>query len=465
MQVDRIVETPLRPVPFKVTNPERIPVQRYYDEDFYKLEAEYLWPHVWQMACRLEEIPKVGDWIEYQILDKSVIVVRTKSEIKAYHNACRHRGVRLASGHGNCRNHGFICPFHGWRFNMDGANTFVFGRKIFSEENLDKADLALVPCRVETWGGHAFINFDGNAPPLRDSLGTLAERLEAHHVDKLKVDWWRAAVLPVNWKLAMEAFMEAYHTMRTHPQLHALTPPEWRAYGSDEGAGIVPQRQMSSKEYVDLVINFMVKLNEGMAGMVDAHEVAIAKSLSGMDVPDDLGAAAQAFYTRFRDEITSKGRARGVPTPDLNRVEVTHPVKNVEFVFPHYFLLPMFSAMASYRIRPLGQESCLFELYALALYPENEERPRPVAPAREAHDDPSYPEIPRQDYSNLPLQQLGLHAKGFDYMRLAQKDEGMISNYQRLIDGYLAGVAPAKLAEAARIVCSGYNGPILDIGF
>jgi nitrite reductase/ring-hydroxylating ferredoxin subunit len=97
-----------RGVPFRVTDPERIPTQRYYDEEFYRLEIEKVWPHVWQMAARLEQIPEVGDWIEYNNLGKSVIVVRTKSGVKAFHNACRHRGVQLTDtgGHGNCKTQG-----------------------------------------------------------------------------------------------------------------------------------------------------------------------------------------------------------------------------------------------------------------------------------------------------------------------------------------------------------------------
>src|SRR5579864_977336 len=87
-------------VPFPVVDPERIPVKRYYDEEFYKLECERLWPHVWQMACRLEQIPNVGDWVEYTNIGKSVLVVRTREGVKAYHNSCRHRGVQLAHGHG-----------------------------------------------------------------------------------------------------------------------------------------------------------------------------------------------------------------------------------------------------------------------------------------------------------------------------------------------------------------------------
>lgn len=258
--------------------------------------------------------------------------------------------------------------------------------------------------------------------------------------------------------------MEGYHVMRTHPQLHAVTVPESRTYGPDAGSSPTATRSSSPREYVEIMIRHMVKLSEGMAGMVHASEAAIAETLNDMPVPDDVGGAAQAFFTRLRDEITIDGRARGIDIPDLNEIARTHPGKAVEYFFPHYFLLPMFGAMASYRIRPLGPETCLFEIWSLALFPEDEERPRPIAPVPLAHDDPSYPEIPRQDYSNLPRQQRGLHAEGFDYMRLSNKVEGMISNYQRLIDGYLTKADPAKLAQATQIVCSGFDSPILDIG-
>ena len=53
----------LRAVPFPVDDPERIPSPRYYDEEFYKLELEHVWPHAWQMATRLERIADVGDWV------------------------------------------------------------------------------------------------------------------------------------------------------------------------------------------------------------------------------------------------------------------------------------------------------------------------------------------------------------------------------------------------------------------
>jgi phenylpropionate dioxygenase-like ring-hydroxylating dioxygenase large terminal subunit len=451
----------LEAVPLRVTHKERIPAKRYYDREFFELERERLWPHVWQMACRLEEIPNIGDFVEYEILDKSVIVVRTKSSVKAFHNTCRHRGVQFAKGRGNCRVKGFNCPFHGWRWNIDGENTFVLGRHVFSEENLQQAEINLVPCRVELWGGSAFINFDNNAPPLIESLGPVAQRLSSRNVDKLKMEWWYQTVLPTNWKLAMEAFMEGYHTMRTHPQLHSLSMPEANPFGPDP-SNPLPTSTGSTEELVDLGLRFLERLGDGMAGMVHRSEVAIAKGLKFDDLPKDIPTAAGQFYERIRGAITADGQARGLPVPDLNALAQNQSY--VEFMFPHYFLLPFFSAMASYRIRPLTPETCLFEIWSLAFLPEDEQR-KPVLPTVLPYNSKEFPEIPRQDYSNLPLQQLGLHGVGFEYMRLSNKVEGMISNYQRLIDGYLAGLDQQTLCNASQAVNTGYDAPIVEIGF
>jgi len=454
----------LASVPLRVTDDERIPAKRYYDQEFFDQEREKLWPHVWQMACRLEEIPEVGDYVEYRLLDKSVIVVRAKSGVKAFHNTCRHRGVQLVSDRGNCKTKGFICPFHGWRWNMEGDNTFVFGKQqIFTEHNLEQAELNLAPCRIELWGGCAFINFDDDAPPLLECLGPVADRLGDRNVEKLRMEWWYQTVLPTNWKLAMEAFMESYHTMKTHPQLFRMLPPEANLYGADSNNN-TPARAKDTRELIDRTLLFFERLNNGMAGMIHADEVAIAHDIRDMELPDDIGGAAVSFYHRLREEITARGRARGMDVPDLNALAEKHQFHAVEFLFPHYFLLPTFSAMSSYRIRPLTPETCLFELWSLAFLPEDESR-EPVRPIMLAYDSQDFPEIPRQDYSNLPLQQLGLHAGGFDYMRLARQSEGMISNFQRLVDGHLAGLDRDKLATASRIVNSGIDAPVLDIGF
>ncbi|RYG64779.1 hypothetical protein EON77_19310, partial [bacterium] len=75
-----------------------VPKEDYTSVEFAELERKYLWPRIWQVACREEDLPKTGSFVTYEILDESVIVTRTaEGEIKAYNNACLHRGRRLLS--------------------------------------------------------------------------------------------------------------------------------------------------------------------------------------------------------------------------------------------------------------------------------------------------------------------------------------------------------------------------------
>src|SRR3989440_162218 len=151
------------PVPYAMGSPDRVRKERYFDPDFYQMEVELLWPRVWQMACRLEEIPQPGDFVEYEILDQSILVLRTDDMgARAFQNACRHRGVKIVEGRGTCEG-GFTCPFHGWCYGLDGKNTFVSQAKTFADQNLQPEDLNLTPVRGEMWGGGAWINLDRNA--------------------------------------------------------------------------------------------------------------------------------------------------------------------------------------------------------------------------------------------------------------------------------------------------------------
>ena len=163
-------------MPYALEFPDRAPKERYFDPDFYQMEVELLWPRVWQMACRLEEIPEPNDFAEYEILDQSIVVVRTEDlGVRAFQNACRHRGVKVAEGTGTCEN-GLICPFHGWCYGPDGKNTFVTQSKTFAEHNLDPQDLDLTPVRCEMWGGCAWINLDDER-----SAAAAVHRAVRHH--------------------------------------------------------------------------------------------------------------------------------------------------------------------------------------------------------------------------------------------------------------------------------------------
>ncbi|KPF91843.1 (2Fe-2S)-binding protein [Novosphingobium sp. AAP83] len=456
-------------IPFKVVEADRIPSPRYYDEQFYKLECEKLWPHVWQMACRVEQLPEVGDWIEYSNLGKSIIVVRTKDGIRAFHNACRHRGLPLTenAGHGNCKTAGFICPFHGWRWNIEGKNTFVYGRHMFEERQLDEADLALRPCRHEEAIGCVFINFDDDAPSFADTIGPVLQRLEKRGHSNQRAEWWYATELPANWKTAIEAFMEGYHVMRTHPQLQQAAPMLYNMmYGMDTGGIGVPMNpNLSIADNIKAQIKHLGLLSEGMAGMVHEKEVAIARQLADVPLPEDPQLALMTWFGIVQHQIHEQLTARGENVPDLNALAVSDPLSAVEFLFPHYFLLPFFTSTSAYRIRPTGPETCIFEIWSLTHFAPGEEPAPVMEPTFLPYDSQEFPPIPRQDYSNIPIQQKGLHAQGFDFMRLSSTIEGLISNYNRILDGHLEGKPADKLAAATHTLGGNFDGKIIEYDF
>jgi phenylpropionate dioxygenase-like ring-hydroxylating dioxygenase large terminal subunit len=442
-------------VPFAMEVPDRVPKERYFDPGFYRAEVESLWPRVWQMACRLEEIPEPNDFVEYEILDQSVLVVRTdETEVRAFQNACRHRGVKVVEGRGTCDG-GFTCPFHGWCYGTDGRNTFVSQRRSFADHNLQPGDIDLVPVRCETWGGCAWINLDATAPPLRECIEPAATILDAWQLESMRAEWWYSFRLPVNWKLAQEAFMEQYHVLETHPQLRipGRYPPQ-------DGSAFDP------RTFVDSELHYLRTMSEGMAGMVHADDVRIAERLRDtIELPAEPALAVSTWHRSFNDAVTGWHRDAGSVIPDLNELEASGMNEPMAYVFPHWFVLPMYSSASSYRFRPLGPEETLMEIWSLTRYPEGQDPGRPTPPEPWECDDPRTPPIPTQDFSNLPRQQRGLHAQGFEYMRLSERNEGHISNFHRTIDGYLAGRLHEQLLPALRQVnVNPLERPVVDIG-
>ena len=126
----------------------------------------------------------------------------------------------------------------------------------------------------------------------------------------------------------------------------------------------------------------------------------------------------------------------------------------------------MYSSASSYRFRPLGPEETLMEIWSLTRFPEGDDPPVPIPPEPWACDDPRVPPIPQQDFSNLPRQQKGLHNKGFEYMRFSEQVEGGIANFERTVDGFLAGLPYEKLLPAlGEVNVNPLERPVVDLGF
>jgi phenylpropionate dioxygenase-like ring-hydroxylating dioxygenase large terminal subunit len=192
------------------------PVDRYIAREIHDLEKERLWTKVWQMACRESELAEVGDTQVYDITDISILLVRTSpTEIKAFYNACLHRGRQLRDQPGPVTD--LRCPFHGYAWNLDGSLKHVPCQWDFPQVVPDEFRLPEV--KVGTWGGFVFINMDPNAEPFDSFLGDLPKHFERWPLEKRYKQAHVARVLPTNWKTVQEAFMEAYHVVATHPQL------------------------------------------------------------------------------------------------------------------------------------------------------------------------------------------------------------------------------------------------------
>src|SRR5437773_327361 len=173
-----------------------VPKERYVSRAFLDLEMERLWPRVWQIACREEEVGGPGDFAEYTIGDQSVLVVRTGSgRLAAHHNACLHRGTRLATGSGTFAEEGIRCRYHAWRYDLGGRLIEVVDQHEFEPM---PENLCLAQVRLDTWGGFVFVNLDTDAEPLLDYLDPIPQLLDAYHLETMRFRGYQSTVLPAN---------------------------------------------------------------------------------------------------------------------------------------------------------------------------------------------------------------------------------------------------------------------------
>ena len=156
---------------------EDVPIERYTSRDWHRREVDQLWSRVWQFACREEHIPEPGDYIVYDIAEKSYLVVRqADGSIKSFPNACLHRGRQLKEYDGRCSE--IRCAFHGFAWDLAGNLADVPAAWDFPHVDQRPDDFTLPECAVGTWAGFVFINPDPNAAPLEDHLGEIVEQFE-----------------------------------------------------------------------------------------------------------------------------------------------------------------------------------------------------------------------------------------------------------------------------------------------
>jgi nitrite reductase/ring-hydroxylating ferredoxin subunit len=417
---------------------EDLSKDRYIDPAYAKLEYERLWTRTWQFACREEHIPEVGDYHVYDIGPYSFIVTRVgPNDIRAYYNACLHRGTKLRSSNTEGRASEFKCPFHGWSWNVDGTNKEVVCAWDFP--HVDRSKFSLPQARVETFAGCVFINMDKDAPSFSEYLGAEAmAHIKSWKLEDRYIYLHVSKRLPCNWKLAIEAFLEAYHVIQTHRQV-AISNADANAQYDFFG------------DHVNRFVSLLGVLSPHLYGQYTEQDIVDQFTLGDSDAMGDTKlklkegeTARQAMADMFR------GMFEKMTNTDLSKMSDTELLDAYSYrIFPNMFAWPGISLPLLYRFRPDPQDhrKCLYEVFFLRPVPVNGKRPTPAEPIH-LTDSQSFTEaegmpgpfgvILDQDTDNLFLQQEGLEASAKRGLTLGNYQEVCIRHFEKAVDKYLA---------------------------
>ena len=426
----------LRPHSQPVLDTAPLDAARYTDPAYFQREKEKMWPYVWQFAARDEEMPDPGDYVVYENVGKSYLLVRQEDgSVRAFYNVCLHRGRKLRQDDGYAES--FECPFHGFTWNTDGTLKSIPCAWDF--EHLKAQEMSLPQAEVALWQGYIFVRDERGGPTIEEYLAPLPEHFMRWRNDECVTSIWVSKVVKANWKVAMEAFMEAFHTVVTHPQLLPFAGDantKYSLWGDNVNLALTPfcvtSPHLADKDLgQQWVIDQMLKHNgrSAAAGMK-------------IDIPEG-GTARRALAEANRERL---GKEAGRDFGDVSDAEMVDAF--TYNVFPNFAPWGGFPPNVVYRWRPWpDQDHTLMELRRLTRLPPGAERPRAV-PMRMLGEDEKWSSVAElgplgsvldQDWDNLPYVQEGLKSTANGQVQLANYQESRIRQFARTLDKYLAG--------------------------
>ena len=417
----QLLDTDTHPVPdvLRLESPryagtEDFSVERYTTREWHELEKERLWSRVWQYACRVDEIPEVGDYYVYEIVGRSYIVMRSgEDEFKAFPNACLHRGRRLKDYDGHCSE--IRCAFHGFAWNIDGSFKDVPAQWDFP--HVEAESFELPRCATGVWQGFVFINPDPDCEPLEDFVAELDEQFQVWNLERRHKQAHVAKVIQANWKIAQEAFCEAYHVNATHPQIMGYLGDTNSQVDVWENCA----RVISPGGTTSPLLDYEVSPNEMMAAMLDVRH--------DMDLPVQV---PEGKSMREVAATLSRENWRQMAGDVVDEMSDAEMMDSIDYtLFPNFHPWGAFNRIV-YRFRPNGDDhrSCIMECIFLAPYGPDEERP-PPAPVHWLEEHEVFSDAQElgmlgkvfdQDLFNMSKVQLGLET--------THKPGVTLSNYQ-----------------------------------
>jgi phenylpropionate dioxygenase-like ring-hydroxylating dioxygenase large terminal subunit len=360
---------------------------------------------VWQFACREEHIPNTGDYIVYDIADLSFVVVRTASgEIKAYPNACLHRGRKLKDYDGQCSE--LRCPFHSFSWSLEGALVNVPAGWDFPHVDERPDDFSLPECKVGTWAGFVFINPDPDAGPLAEFIGELDSHFEVWDLENRYVEAHVTKIIEANWKITQEAFCEAYHVGGTHPQILPYLGDTnsqvdvWDTFSRVLTPGGTPSPLLDWKPTEDEMLRSMLDVRVDQEPPFQLQEGQTARA-----------AAADAARARWRPVV-------GDYVEKMSDAELMDSLDYT--LFPNFHPWGAFNRIV-YRFRPNGDDHRSAIMEVLFLSPFSGERPPPATIRHLGVNEP---------WTTAP--ELGMLAKVFDQdvFNMAKVQRGLETTFK-----------------------------------
>ena len=417
---------------------EPLSIDRYLSRDVHEREKEKLWPCVWQSLCRETEISEPGDFFVHDIAGTSILVMRTEDQqIKAYPNACRHRGRQLKSGNvsgfGSSRD--ITCPFHGFSWSLDGG--FQGAPCEWDFPHIDKENFALPALRVDTWGGWIFVNIDGQAPLLREYLGVMVDHFERWAPENTYKALHIKKVIHCNWKIAHEAFIESYHTVATHPQLLPYTGDSNSQYDC-------------FSDFVSRTITPMGVVSPHLPGTTEQQAVHQWLTVYGLATGESLpelpgGVSAREYLGEMNIQRLSQLYQQDLSS-FVTHSEVLDAI--LYSVFPNFAPWAGYRPNVTYRFLPYedSHEMCTMEIMLMMRFAQSESRPADAS-VQFVPADKTLAETPGieaglaavfdQDFGNLPMIQKGLHSLQSGQIQLANYQEVRIRHFHQVLDKYL----------------------------
>ena len=208
-----------------------LPRAAYLDPDVFDAELKHVFEAGWLPVARASAIANPGDYRSVDLLGTPLVVSRDEHcAVHVLSRVCRHRGMPVVDGSGNRRD--FSCPYHLWRYGLDGR--FLFASAMDGSAAFDATKCNLTRVAHEEWGGWVFANLSGTASSLRRALEPLTARLR--RVDPAQ--FVTAATLevdsPWNWKVMVENFLESYHHIGPHANTLQRSNPGFGTYATDD---------------------------------------------------------------------------------------------------------------------------------------------------------------------------------------------------------------------------------------